>query len=110
MAKQLKLEYEGKTYTLEYTRKSIATMERTGFVAKEVLDKPMSMLPALFAGAFIAHHKYIKEAVVDEIYENIPNKADLIGKLTEMYNEPLEAMMEEPEEGDEGKVEWTANW
>jgi hypothetical protein len=29
--------------------------------------------------------------------------------LAEMYNEPLEALMEEPEEN-EGNVEWGASW
>ena len=36
MAKKLDFTYNGKEYTLEYTRKSIETMERQGFVASEI--------------------------------------------------------------------------
>ena len=34
---------------------------------------------------------------------------ELIGKLAEMYNEPIIALVEEPEEN-EGNVSWTASW
>jgi hypothetical protein len=50
MAKQITFEFEGKNYTLEFTRKSIETMERQGFVIGDIVDKPMLTLPALFAG------------------------------------------------------------
>ena len=55
----------GKTYTLEYTRKSVEQMEKQGFIAEDVQKKPMTMLPALFAGAFLAHHRYVKQDVID---------------------------------------------
>ena len=37
------------------------------------------------------------------------NKEGLIGKLAEMYNEPIMALVEEPEES-EKNVDWTTNW
>jgi hypothetical protein len=58
MAKTLNFEYKGKEYTLEYTRETIKQMEREGFVAEDVANKPMLTLPKLFAGAFKAHHKF----------------------------------------------------
>lgn len=109
MAKQLKFEYDGIEYTLEYTRKTVAQMEANGFIAREVDDKPMSTLPALFEGAFLAHHKWIKKEKVDEIYEHIPDKGELIGKLAEMYNEPIMSLVAEPE-NPEGNVNWTTNF
>jgi hypothetical protein len=109
MAKQITFEFEGKDYTLEFTRKSIETMERQGFVIGDIVDKPMLTLPALFAGAFLAHHKWVKKDVIDEIYNRMENKQDLLQKLTEMYNEPIEALFEEPKES-EGNVEWGASW
>jgi hypothetical protein len=39
----------------------------------------------------------------------MPNKEDLIGKLAEMYNEPIVSLMEEPEDTAKN-VEWTASW
>lgn len=109
MAKQICFEFEGKEFTLEYTRKTIETMERQGFVASDIIEKPMSTLPALFAGAFLAHHRFVKREVIDRIFEKMTNRQELIGKLAEMYNEPIESLMNDPEE-DEGNVTWGANW
>lgn len=109
MSKQLCFTYEDKEYTLEFTRRTVAEMERKGFIASDITDKPMTSLPALFAGAFLAHHRFVKQDVIDKIYSKLTKKEDLIGKLAEMYNEPIMTLVEEPEE-DEGNVSWTATW
>lgn len=109
MSKQLRFSYEGKDYTLEFTRRTVADMERKGFVASEITDKPMTSLPALFAGAFLAHHRFTKQEVIDAIFAKMTHKDELIGKLAEMYNEPIMALVEEPEES-EGNLNWTATW
>lgn len=109
MSKQLKFQYQDKEYTLEYTRRSVERMERDGFVASDMKDKPMSTLPALFAGAFFAHHPFVKRTLVDEIYGKMDNKQELIGKLAEMYNEPISALVDDPDPK-EGNVSWTASW
>lgn len=107
MAKQIVFTYGDKEYTLEYTRRTVREMESEGFVASKVDDMPMTMLPALFAGAFKAHHRFTKPSVIDEIYDLLPNKSDLIGKLAEMYNDPITSLMDEP---DEKNVDWMTNW
>ena len=109
MNKQLKFTYEGKEYCLEFTRKSVEAMEKNGFVAGDIKDKPMTVLPALFAGAFLANHRFTKGDVIEEIFSKMTNKGELIGKLSEMYNEPIMALVDEPAE-DEGNVAWTASW
>ena len=109
MSKQLNFTYEGRDYTLEYTRKTVEMMESRGFVAEDVKTKPMTTLPALFAGAFLANHRFVKPEVIDAIYAKMPNKGELIGKLAEMYNEPIMTLMEEPEEP-EGNLTWTTSW
>ena len=109
MAKTITINCEGKEYTLEFTRKSIETMERQGFVASDLARRPMSTLPALFAGAFLAHHKFVKKEVVDSIFSKMKNKDELVEKLAEMYNEPLETLMDDPEES-EGNLNWGASW
>jgi hypothetical protein len=108
-AKQLKFTYNDKEYTLEFTRRTVTEMERKGFIANEVEAKPMSTLPALFEGAFLAHHRFEKKEVIDEIFSKMKNKEDLIGKLAEMYNEPIIALVEDPEDN-EGNVDWTASF
>ena len=109
MAKQLKFTYEDKEYTLEFTRRTVTEMEKKGFIASEVETKPMSTLPAMFEGAFLAHHRFVKKNVIDEIFAKLTNKEELMGKLAEMYNEPIMALIEEPE-ADEGNVGWTASF
>ena len=109
MSKQLNFKYNGTEYTLEFTRRTVEQMEREGFVADDVKTKPVTMLPTLFAGAFKAHHKYVKREVIDEIYSKMTNKADLIGKLAEMYNEPIAALIDEPVDSSEN-LTWTQSW
>ena len=109
MAKQLRFTYQGKEYCLEYTRKSVELMEKNGFVASDIDGKPMTTLPALFAGAFLANHRYVKQDVVDAIFAKMTNKGELIGKLSEMYNEPIMTLIDEPDES-EGNLDWTASW
>ncbi len=109
MAKQINFDYEGKHYCLEFTRNSITTLEKRGFVIDDIDRKPVTVLPALFAGAFLAHHPWVKKEIIDKIFEKMPNKNELFGKLAEMYNEPLETLMDGPEET-EGNMTWDANW
>lgn len=109
MAKTLHVNYEGATYTLEYTRETIALMEKQGFRIQDVEDKPISTLPVLFAGAFLAHHRKIKGGVISKIFEKITDKPGLIDKLGEMYAEPLETLFDDPED-DEGNATWGADF
>ena len=108
MAKQLTINdpTTGVTYTLEYTRKTVEAMEKNGFVAADVERKPMTLLPALFAGAFLAHHRFVKRDVIDNIYARMNHKDELIAALVEMYNDPLLSLLDEPEQGGQrGKPE-----
>lgn len=110
MAKQIVFTYEDKEYTLEFTRRTVKQMEDEGFVAQDIDRKPMTLLPALFAGAFKAHHRFVKQDVIDKIYAGMPNKDELIGKLAEMYNDPIVTLMEEPDEKAVKNVNWETNW
>ena len=109
MAKQLRFTYKSKEYVLEFTRKSVEQLEKKGFVASDIETKPMTVLPTLWAGAFLANHRTEKPEVVDAIFAKMTNKVELIGKLAEMYNEPIMALIDEPEES-EGNLDWTASW
>ena len=57
MGKSITFEYEEKKYTLEFNRKSVERLERSGFVLDEISSKPLVMIPMLFHGAFYMHHK-----------------------------------------------------
>lgn len=109
MAKKLEFTYQGKDYTLEYTRESVKQMEREGFVANDIVNKPMSTLPKLFVGAFKAHHKYdVKQKQIEEMFDLFKNKDALIEKLAEMYHEPFEALMDDSDGGN--AIAWEANF
>ena len=110
MGKQINFEYKNKEYTLEYTRESVKQMEREGFKANDVIEKPMNTLPKLFAGAFKAHHRFdIKQKEIEEIFELFTNKQALIEKLAEMYAEPMETLMDN--DVDEGNgITWDPNF
>lgn len=47
-------------------------MEDEGFVAQDIDRKPMTLLPALFAGAFKAHHRFVKQDMIDKIMRVCP--------------------------------------
>lgn len=110
MAKQIHFTYGDKDYTLEFTRRTIKQMEAEGFVTEDIDRRPMTLLPALFAGAFKAHHRFVQPEVIDEIYAAVPDKEKLIGKLAEMYNEPIAALMQDPDPKSAKNVSWTASW
>lgn len=110
MAKQINFEYEGKEYTLEYTRESVKQMEREGFVANDIVNKPMLTLPKLFAGAFKAHHKYdVKQKEIDAIFDLFTNKNALVEKLAEMYAEPMETLMDDVNDAGNA-IAWEASF
>lgn len=109
MAKTLNFEYDGKEYVLEFNRKSIEQMERQGFIASEIADKPMTCLPALFRGAFLKNHRYVKPEVIDEIFSHLTRRDELVSKLAEMYNEPIEALLNEPDDKS-GNIDWGASF
>ena len=107
MNKQLRFTYLDKEYCLEYTRSTVAMMEKKGFVASDIETKPVTVLPALFAGAFLMHHRKVSTntKLVEEIYSKFTNRDELISTLVKMYQEPILSLFDEPEE-DEGNIVW----
>ena len=99
---KINLTYNKKEYVLEYNRQSVKTMESQGFVLEELTTKPMTMIPLLFAGAFIKNHSGkdgVKRKVVDEIFEEIGDKTALMEALMEMYADTLSTLTEGSGEG-----------
>ncbi len=102
---QIKFSYGGTNYCLRYTKKTVKTMEDRGFVPSKILEAPMTYLPELFAGAFLAEHRFVKKELINEIFDTMENKSELINVLIEMYNEPIKALTEETSEGN--ATAWT---
>lgn len=105
--KPITFEYEGKKYTLTYTRQSIKLAERLGFDINELASKPMTMVPLLFHGAFLVNHRGVTQDRTEEILYALPSRNQLISRLVELYNYPLSVLIGEDEnEGDEKNGVW----
>jgi len=112
MSTKINISYQDKEYTLEFSRQSVRQMEAQGFVAGQVEDKPMTMIPLLVRGAFYKNHRGLPAEKVDEIYDNLANKmgegeeAGFVMALMKMYAETLNTLMEDKK----GKAGNSASW
>lgn len=105
---KISFEYKGTNYTLEYTRDSARALQLAGFDDSKIATQELVMIPLLFKYSFLEHHKNIRGAVIDEIFEHLTNKQPLMEKLAEMYYNTVSTLTDEPED-DSGKVEWTVS-
>lgn len=114
MAKQIKIPYGDKTYTLEFNRTVVESMERQGFHIDDLTT--LSNITLLIVGAFRMHHSSITKAKAIEIYENAVkrNRDDFIAKLNEMCSETYLSLLDDPEtegtEEEQGNCGWEASW
>ena len=86
MVKCVRFKFKGVKYTLEFSVDSIQQMERMGFYADDVLKKRFTLLPDLFAGAFIVNHPTVSDKLIGEIYSKFDNKLELFEHLVCMYS------------------------
>ena len=107
MKKMVVKDKYGNPYTLEFTRDTVMQMERMGFDISSADSKPMTTIRGLFEGAFLVNHRAVKQETVDEIFTGQPDKAGMFEKLVEMYREPYDALMDDPEQGN---AKWEINW
>lgn len=113
MATQITLTYKNDKYTLEYTRLTAMAIEKQGFVLDELTTKPNVMIPLLVHGAFLRHHRDLKQKFIDEIYANLVNKAGkegeegFIGVLADMYAETVSTLTDETAVDEGNAATWT---
>lgn len=105
MSTKISFSYGGNDYCLEYTKRTVKQMEDRGFVPAKIIEAPMTYLPELFAGAFLANHRFVKKELIDEIFSAMGDKRQLVNALIEMYNEPINALTEDADEGN--AIAWT---
>lgn len=106
MAKTIKIPYNGKTYTLEYTRKTVSMMEKQGFKISELADKMALMVPMLFYGAFYANHDKVKNETKEAIWNSLKNRENLTTTLAEMFYDAYATLFDNDDEGDKGNSGW----
>ena len=108
MANAVTFTYKNVNYTLDFDRNTAVLLEQQGFSVENVYTKPNTYIPMLFYYAFAKYHKHIKRNLVDEIYEKMPKKQELVKALVELYLETGNSLFDEPE-GDEGNLTWEQN-
>ena len=106
MNKKIEFEDNGKKYVLEYNREAIEIMERQGFVASEMVKRPMTMLPLAFQGLFYKNHKDVRKSFIDECYNRFPNKSELIEAIADMISETYNSLTDENVDNEKGNIEW----
>lgn len=113
MATQITLTANNDKYTLEYTRLTASIIEKQGFNLDELTAKPNVMIPLLVQGAFLRHHRELKQKEIDAIYKNVVNKSGkegeegFIGILAEMYAETVNTLTDETAVDEGNAVTWT---
>lgn len=113
MATQITVTYKNENYTLEYSRLTARAIENQGFVLDELTTKPNMMIPLLVQGAFLRHHRNVKQKLIDEIYENLTNRVGaegeegFIGVLADMYAETVNTLTSENVVDEGNAATWT---
>ena len=62
-------DFEGREFTLDYTRKTVVKAERAGLDVQAMDSKPMTMIYLMFWGAFQAHHPHMTQEQTDKILD-----------------------------------------
>ena len=103
MNTQITFTYKDVPYVLEYSRDSVKKLEAVGFNIKEVTTSPMTNIELMFKGAFLKNHRKTNDKLIEEIYENLENKEQLLETLITMINETYDTLFDEK---DKGNIAW----
>ena len=106
MEKTLNFTVDGKAYKLAFTRETVIATENMGFDIGNIISKPVSSLTFLWRGAFLEHHDTLTIAEADKLLEKI-DKKNLLDALLDLYNAPINSLMDE--ENEKNAIKWTVN-
>ena len=112
MSTKITINYQKRNYDLEFSRTTASQIESHGFVLDQLTEKPMTMIPLLFYGAFLKHNRNISRKLVDEIFDNLVNKdgndgeSGIIGVLAEMYAETVQTLTVSKSEDEGNAAVW----
>ena len=93
---------EGREYTLEFSRKTVAKTEQAGLDVNRLESASMTMIPIMWWGAFLMHHPHMTREQTDKIlFDGLGglNEAEMsyLGKL---YAAPFQTLIASEEEGE----------
>lgn len=86
---------EGREYTLEYSRKTVAKTEQAGLDINQLESKSMTMIPLLFWGAFLMHHPSMTREQTDKIlFDGLGGlNEDEMAYLGKLYATPFNTLI-----------------
>lgn len=93
---------EGREYTLEFNRKSVAKTEQAGLDVNKLESATMTMVPILFWGAFQWHHPHMTREQTDKIlFEGLGGlDGDEMAYLGQLYAAPFQTLISGGEDGE----------
>ena len=96
----------GKEYTLEFSRKSVAKTEQAGLDINKMDSQSMTMIPLMFWGAFQMHHPYMTREQTDKIlFDGLGGlNEDELGYLGKLYAAPFESLIASEDESNPRKM------
>lgn len=96
----------GKEYTLEFSRKSVAKTEQAGLDINKMDSQSMTMIPLMFWGAFLMHHPYMTREQTDKIlFDGLGGlNEDELGYLGKLYAAPFESLIASEDESNPRKM------
>ena len=102
----LKDEETGKSYTLRFTRRTVMKLEQEGFDASQIEKHPMTSIPEMFYGAFLADQPFIKRETTDKIlFEDLGGLSqNMIERLGQLYAAPLNELIAKEDEPKNAKM------
>lgn len=100
----IRITYNGKQYTLDFTRRTAAALERTGFEVEDVYKKPFVTIPRFFNAAFQANHRGLPQEKTDEIWDTLGKRDELLEALAGTYVDTMRTLMEG--DGDQENAGW----
>ena len=96
----------GKEYTLEFSRKSVAKTEQAGLDINKMDSQSMTMIPLMFWGAFQMHHPHMTREQTDKIlFDGLGGlNEDELGYLGKLYAAPFESLIASEDESNPRKM------
>lgn len=92
---------EGREYTLEFSRKTVAKTEQAGLDINKIESASMTMIPILFWGAFLMHHPHMTREQTDKIlFEGLSGLTEQeMTHLGKLFAEPFQTLIAGVDEG-----------
>lgn len=108
MSKEITIKFNGKPYTLTFTKRTFENAVNAGVSFDKIRENPM-MLEKIFYWALQAKHEWEKISLqkARQMYEAQNPKSKLMGALYELWNDVPNGMMEDDPEGE---TTWEANF